>query len=215
MKLYSYWRSSAAYRVRIALGLKNIPFEMIPIHLVKEGGQHLQEPYAALNPQKLVPILQLPDGTVLTQSMAILEYLEDVFPDPALLPKAPEDRAFVRSLCQIIASDIHPINNLRVLKYLTGPLAHADSQKTDWYRHWIHVGFDGFENMLKQRVGQHSFCYGTAPTLADVCLLPQIYNAARFEVDMTPYPLIQKIATHCHALSAFETARPENQPDAE
>ncbi|WP_135079669.1 maleylacetoacetate isomerase [Terasakiella sp. SH-1] len=211
MKLYDYWRSSASYRLRIALNLKNIPYEHICVHLVKGGGQQHSADYKAKNPQGFVPALELEDGTILTQSMAILEYLDETHPTPALLPSDALGRAEVRSLAQVIASDIHPVNNLRILKYLAGELGVADEQKMTWYRHWITKGFEA----LEARLGNTGFCYGDSPTLADICLIPQVYNAHRFNVDMTPFPKISAINENCLKIEAFDKAVPENQPDAE
>ena len=215
MKLYTYWRSSAAYRVRIALGLKNISFESVPVHLVRDGGEQLKSEYADINPQRLVPALELEDGQVLTQSMAIMEYLEDAHPDPALLPGDTLGRARVRSLCQAVTSDIHPINNLRVLKYLASELGAEDEQKATWYRHWITVGFEGLERLLSDSGKTGTFSHGDTVTLADVCLVPQVYNARRFNVDLTPYPTIVRIDAACRDIPAFAAAAPEAQGDAE
>lgn len=211
MKLYDYWRSSASYRVRIGLNLKGLPYEHICVHLVKDGGQQHQPEYKQKNPQGFVPTLELDDGRLLTQSIAILEYLDETHADPAFLPKTPEERAHVRSLAHIISSDIHPVNNLRILKYLTGKLGVADEAKSAWYRHWIREGFQALES----RLGNDTFCYGDQPGLADICLVPQVYNAYRFKVDMTPFPKIARINDTCLAIDAFQKAAPENQPDAE
>ncbi len=213
MKLYSYWRSSAAYRVRIGLNLKNIPYEQIPVHLVKDGGEHLKAEYTTKNPQGLVPALELDDGTVLTQSLAILEYLDDLSKENLLLPTAAIEKAKVRALAQAVACDIHPVNNLRILKYLSNELGVSEEAKNIWYRHWIEVGFAAIEKTLKTS-SNGSFCFGHAPTLADICLIPQVYNAHRFKVDMTVYPLLSKINEHCLTLEAFAKAAPQAQSDA-
>lgn len=213
MKLYSYWRSSAAYRVRIALNLKGIEAELIPVHLVKDGGQQHAPDYTALNPQHLVPTFT--DGdTVLTQSLAIVEYLDECWPEPALLPESAADRAWVRSLAQLIACDIHPINNLRVLQYLAQELQVGDAAKKAWYRHWVIKGFEALEAMLANDERTGSFCYGARAGLADLCLVPQVYNARRFAIDLAPYPTIARIDAACQKLDAFKHAAPENQPDA-
>lgn len=211
MKLYSYWRSSAAYRVRIALHLKQLSFETIPVHLLKDGGQQHHADYQLLNPAELVPVLQ--DDTVsLNQSLAIIEYLDEVYPQPALLPAAAADRAKVRALALDIACDIHPLNNLRVLQYLTGPLALTEQQKLGWITHWLTAGFSALEQRLMQHAGEFSF--GDSVSLADICLVPQVYNALRFNVDLHPYPLINRIYHHCQQFAAFALAAPEQQPDA-
>ncbi len=211
MKLYDYWRSSAAYRVRIGLNLKGIPYDHICVHLVKDGGQQHSADYKTTNPQGLVPSLELDDGTVLTQSMAILEYLDDICPPPAFLPEKAENKAYVRSLANLIACDIHPVNNLRILTYLTETLGVDDGAKMTWYRHWIAKGFDA----LEARLEDSDFCFGDQPGLADICLIPQVYNAHRFNLDMAPYPKISRINEACLKHPAFEKAIPENQPDAQ
>ncbi|MCP5372957.1 MAG: maleylacetoacetate isomerase [Hyphomicrobiales bacterium] len=213
MKLYGYWRSSAAYRVRIALNLKGLDWENVPVHLVQDGGQHLAPDYAALNPQKLVPTLVDGDRR-LTQSLAILEYLDEVHPAPALLPADADGRARVRALAQAVACDIHPIDNLRVLNYLAGPLEVDKAGRDAWYVHWVREGFAAIESLLAGHPATGDFCHGGAPTQADCCLVPQVYNARRFEVDLAPYPAIRRIEAACLALPAFDAARPEKQPDA-
>lgn len=212
IKLYSYYRSSAAYRVRIALNLKQLPYEYETVHLLKNGGEQHSSAYQQLNPMRLVPTLV--DGdTVLTQSMAIIEYLDEAYPAGyALLPAQPVARAHAKELSQIIACDIHPINNLRILKYLKHELSVDDTQKNTWYAHWIKLGFAAFEQYLQQTAG--TFCVGDNASLADCCLVPQVYNAKRFKVDLSPYPLIQQIYENCMQLPAFAKAIPENQPDA-
>lgn len=212
MKLYSYFRSSAAYRVRIALNLKGLAYETVPVHLLRNGGEHRQPAYTALNPQALVPALA-DDGHWLTQSLAVIEYLEETRGGPPLLPADPPGRARVRALAQLIACDTHPLNNLRVLRYLQDVLAADEAAKNAWYRHWVAESFNALEILL-QSAGTGRFCHGDTPTLADCCLVPQVYNARRFGVDLTPYPAIVRIDAECAALPAFQAAAPEAQPDA-
>lgn len=212
MKLYGYWRSSAAYRVRIALALKGMAYESIPVHLVKDGGQQHQASYQELNPAELVPTL-VDNELTLNQSLAIVEYLDAVQPEPALLPAEPQQAALVRAMALDIACDIHPLNNLRVLQYLTGPLQLTEQQKTAWIHHWLNTGFQALEQRLQQSAGR--CCFGDAVSLADICLVPQVYNALRFGLDMTPYPTIQAIYQHCNSLAAFAGAAPEAQADAQ
>ena len=214
MKLHTYFRSSAAYRVRIALNLKELAYEAVPVHLLRDGGEQLQDAYRTINPSALVPTLQDERGTV-TQSMAILEYLEETHPEVPLLPTDPLARAHVRELAQIIACDIHPLNNLRVLRYLVRTLGVSDAAKDEWYRHWIGEGFAALEAHLARDLYTADFCHGTAPTLADCFLVPQVHNAQRFEIDMAPYPTIARINANCVALPAFAAAHPSRQPDAE
>jgi maleylacetoacetate isomerase len=212
MKLYDYWRSSACYRVRIALNLKKLPYEHICVHLVKDGGQQHGADYKTKNIQGFVPSLELEDGHILTQSMAILEYLDEAYPNNTpFLPESPRERAYIRSLAHIISADIHPVNNLRILKYLANQLGVEDQAKAAWYKHWIIEGFDA----LEKRLGDNPFCSGNTPGLADICLVPQVYNAHRFNVDMTPYPKIALINENCLKQTPFQKAIPENQPDAE
>jgi len=212
MKLYGYWRSSAAYRVRIALALKGLTYEHAGVHLAK-GEQHRPE-YAAVNPQQLVPVLR--DGErLLYQSVAIIEYLEETHPQPRLLPADAAERSRVRSLAQIVACEIHPLNNLRVLNYLTGQLGISEEQKLTWYRYWVTTGFAALEERLAREPWTGRFCHGDTPGLADVALVPQIANARRFKVDLTPFPLIRRIGDECVKLEAFQKAAPENQPDAD
>lgn len=214
MKLYTYFRSSAAYRVRIALNLKGLDYEAVPVHLVRGGGEHRQPAYLGLNPAGLVPALE-EHGQVLTQSLAIIEYLEETHPQPALLPAAALDRARVRAIAQAIACDIHPVNNLRVLQYLTRELGASEEQKNAWYRHWIGVGMQAVEAMLAGDARTGAFCHGDTPGLADSCLVPQVFNARRFGCDLSAMPTVQRIAEHCASLDAFRRAAPEAQPDAE
>lgn len=212
--LHGYWRSSAAYRVRIVLGLKGLAWSHRGVHLVRDGGQQHDSAYAGLNPQRLVPTLVHGDR-VLTQSLAICEYLDEVWPKPAILPADAPGRARVRALAQAVACDIHPLNNLRVLKYLTGPMGLDEQAKSEWYRHWVAVGLDGVERMLAASPDTGSCCHGNAPTLADACLVPQMYNARRFECDESGWPVIRRICDHLETLDVFRAARPEIQPDAD
>jgi len=210
LTLYTYWRSSASYRVRMALNLKQIDHELRVVHLVRDGGQD----YLALNPQGQVPTLVHGDH-VITQSPAILEYLDEVFPEPALLPSDVAGRARVRQLAAIIACDTHPLNNQRVLKYLVGRLGCDEQAKLAWYRHWVGRGLDAFERWLTSSQATGTFCHGDSPTLADCCLLPQVYNARRFECDASGWPEIVRICANLEALPAVKRAAPENQTDAE
>ena len=212
MKLYGYFRSSASYRVRIALSLKGLGYDLQPVHL-RRNEQRAPE-FLERNPQGLVPALEH-DDAVLAQSLAIIEYLEERFPEPPLLPASPADRARVRALAQIVACDIHPINNLRVLQYLENELALDDGARTAWARRWIDDGFAAMEAMLGDdpRTGDH--CFGNQPTLADICLVPQVFNSQRFGVDMTRYPTLARIHENCMRLPAFADQAPERQPDAE
>ncbi len=212
MKLYGYWRSSAAYRVRIALALKGVGYQSIPVHLVKNGGEQHQAVYQALNPAELVPTL-VDEELTLNQSLAILEYLDARYPEPALLPADAAQAAQVRALALDIACDIHPLNNLRVLQYLTGPLGLSEQQKTEWIHHWLATGFQALEQRLAETAGK--FCIGDKVSLADLCLVPQVYNALRFQLDMSPYPVMMAIYQHCNQLDAFQQAAPEAQPDAQ
>ena len=215
MKLYSYFRSSAAYRVRIGLTLKGLSPEYAPIHLLRGGGEQHGAAYRAKNPQGLVPAIELDDGTVLTQSLAILEWLEETRPEPPLLPRSPIERARVRSLALLVACDVHPLNNSRVLTYVTATLGASEEQRLGWIRHWIGIGLRAFEERLAGEKETGAFCHGDMPTLADVCLVPQLYNARRFGADLGDLPTITRIESACLSLPAFDRARPENQPDAE
>lgn len=210
--LYSYFRSSASYRVRIALNLKDIDYEIRPVHLLKHGGEQFHGDFLALNPQGRVPVL-VTQNQVLTQSSAIIEYLEEVCPEPPLLPENPLDRAYVRSLAQLIACDIHPLNNLCVLNHLKNAADYDNKQ--DWYRHWIQQGFAALEMLLQKSDQRGWFCFGDTPGLADVFLIPQVYNALRFDCEMENFPLINGIYRQCMLDQAFADAAPENQPDAE
>jgi maleylacetoacetate isomerase len=211
MKLYGYWRSSAAYRVRIALNFKQLSYENIPVHLVKNGGEQHSAEYKALNPAELVPTL-VDNELSLNQSLAIIEYLDQMYPEPRLLPDDAAAKAQVRALALDIACDVHPLNNLRVLQYLTGPLALSEQQKQAWVIHWLEVGFAAFEQRLATCAGK--CCVSDDVSMADICLVPQVYNAKRFGLDMTPYPRISAIVEHCQQLAAFALAVPEAQADA-
>ncbi len=213
MRLYDYFRSSAAYRVRIALNLKGLAPERTFVHL-RHGAQRAEE-YLELNPQGLVPVLALDDGTMLAQSLAILEYLEETHPAPALLPADPAARARVRAIALAIACEIHPLDNLRVLLYLKNTLGVAEEQKNAWYKYWIDVGFEALETQLARESATGRYCHGDAPTLADVCLVPQLANARRFGIDLAPYPTLMRVDAACNALPAFAAAAPAKQPDAE
>jgi maleylpyruvate isomerase len=214
MKLYSYFRSSASYRVRIALNLKNLPYDYAPVHLLREGGEQLKPEYRKLNPDAVVPTFI--DGEhVLQQSLAIIEYLEETHPEPPLLPKAPADRAYVRSVALQMACEIHPLNNLRVLKYLKHTVGADEETKNAWYQHWIEAGFETLEAHLAGDPRTGKLCFGDTPTLADACLVPQVFNAQRFKVDVTRFPTIQRIHDYASQLDAFARAAPGVQPDAE
>ena len=214
MKLYTYFRSSAAYRVRIALNLKGIAYDSIPVHLLQDGGQQLLPAYRAVNPSALVPALD-DDGAILTQSLAMLEYLDETRPAVPLLPGDALGRARVRALALAIACDAHPLTNLRVLQYLKNTVGLSDEAKQEWYRHWMAEGLAAFEAMLAQADEGGLFCHGDAPGLADCCLVPQIFNAQRFHIDLVPYPRLMRIHDHCATLPAFVAAHPSRQPDAE
>jgi len=211
--LYGYWRSSAAYRVRIALNLKGLAYESHAVHLVNNGGEQHAPDYQALNPQELVPCL-VDEGRVLTQSMAIVEYLDETHPTPPLLPADPAGRARVRALAQVVGCDVHPLGNLRVLQYLANGMGLDESAKGVWSRHWIGEGLRALEAMLSGHVATGRFSHGDAPTLADICLVPQIYNAIRWKLSLDDYPTIQRVYDACQALEAFQRAAPEAQPDA-
>lgn len=213
LTLYDYWRSSACYRVRIALNLKGLPYAQKSVHLVKNGGEQHSAAHHALNPQESVPVLV--DGVrVIRQSLAIIEYLDEAYGGPLLLPATARDRAHVRALALLVACDIHPLNNLRVMQYLEREHAFDAAARERWTRHWMEEGFRAFEAILVADAATGAYCHGDAPTLADACLVPQIYNAHRFGVDMTPFPTLRRINEHCLALAAFAAAGPENQPDA-
>jgi maleylacetoacetate isomerase len=212
--LHSYWRSSASYRVRMALNLKGLDCEIRPVHLVRDGGEQYGSDYSRLNPQQLVPTL-LHGQAAITQSMAMLEYLEEICPQPALLPDDALGRARVRAIANAIACDIHPLNNLRVLKYLVNDIGADEEAKMAWYRHWTESGLKAVEALLRNQDQPGRYCHGDEPTIADCCLLPQVYNAHRFKCSLSGLDRIQEICAHLEALPAIRQAAPENQPDAE
>jgi maleylpyruvate isomerase len=214
MKLYTFFRSSASYRVRIALNLKGLDYEQAPIHLRRGGGEQFGALYKAINPQALVPALE-DGGRVFTQSLAIIEYLEEKHPKPPLLPADPADRALVRSMALIIACEVHPIQNLRVLNYLKNEHNQPDNAMNSWARHWIDLGLSALEQLVVSTPKRGTFCFGDAPTLADICLVPQLANARRFGCDLSLLATLLQIEIHCAALPAFANAAPEQQPDAE
>ncbi|KRB72966.1 maleylacetoacetate isomerase [Noviherbaspirillum sp. Root189] len=213
MNLYTYFRSSASFRVRIVLNLKNQAYQSIPVHMLRDGGEQHSPAYRGINPLGLVPALEIGEGAVLTQSIAICEFLEESYPEPRLLPADRFERAWVRSLCNVIACDIHPINNLRVLKYLTSELGHSEEEKIAWYRHWILTGLGAIEKMLGERASQ--YCLGDSVTMADAFLVPQVWNALRFECPLDQYPTIASVYKNAMALDAVKLAQPSAQPDAE
>ena len=212
MRLYSFFRSSAAYRVRIALNIKGVVYETVSVNL--PGAEHLAAEFRSVNPQATIPTLEDDDGTVLWQSLAIIEYLDARFPSPRLIPAEPVARARVQALAQLIACEIHPLNNLRVLKYLRGELKLDDAAVNKWYSHWIAEAFGPLETLVT-RFGGGKYCYGDSLSLADVCLVPQMFNARRMKTDLTPFPTLVGISTHLESLPAFAAARPEVQPDAQ
>lgn len=214
LRLYTYWRSSAAYRVRIALNLKGLAYESVPKHLLRDGGEQRRADYLALNPQGLVPGLEH-DGAFVAQSLAICEYLEEIAPEPRLLPGNALDRANVRAMALAVACDIHPLNNLRVLQYLKREFGQDDEAVNRWIRHWIGRGFEALEAWIARHSRDGRHCYGDGVTLADVFLVPQVFNARRFAVDMAAYPRLAAVSAHLEGLPAFAAARPEAQPDAE
>ncbi len=214
LKLYNYFRSSAAYRVRIALNLKNLPYEYASVHLLRDGGMQFAEPFRTLNPQQLVPLLEQ-DGFQVGQSLAIIEYLDEKFPNTPLMPGTAEGRARVRQLSLAIACDIHPLQNLRVLKYLTGKLGVSEDDKAGWLKHWLGLGLQALETDLTRADTRGKFCYGDRPTMADCALVPQMFSASRFGVDISPYPTLRAIYAECEALEPIAAAHPSKQPDAE
>jgi maleylacetoacetate isomerase len=213
LRLYSYWRSSAAYRVRIAINLKQLPCEIVPVDLVKDGGLQHSDEYKEINPQELVPVL-IDGGRVIRQSMAIIEYLEEMYEGASLLPGTARERARARGLAQLVACDIHPLNNTRVLKYLEQEDGMPQIERERWIKHWIGLGFEALEQMLASSPSTGDFCEGDVPSIADCCLVPQVYNAQRWTMDLPRWPNIRRIHANCMAIPAFEKARPENQPDA-
>lgn len=214
MRLYTYWRSSAAFRVRIALNLKGLDYESVPKHLLRSGGEQRQGDYLALNPQGLVPGLEH-DGEFLAQSLAICEYLDEIRREPPLLPGGALERARIRAMALAVACDIHPLNNLRVLAYLRQEMGQDEEATRRWTRHWITQGFGPLETWIGRYSSDGRYCCGSGVTLADVCLVPQVFNARRFGVDLAPFPRLSAVSAHLEALPAFAAARPEVQPDAE
>jgi maleylpyruvate isomerase len=212
MKLYGYFRSSAAYRIRIALNLKGLAVEHIPVHLLRDGGEQKMPEYLARNPQGLVPALELDDGTILTQSLAIVEYLDTISPNPRLIPGDPVLAAKVRAVALAIACDIHPLNNLRVLNYLKHPFNHRQEEVDVWIRHWI---LEGGLNAVEQLIEGNGFCFGASPSLADCCLVPQLFNARRFNVNFDHLPKILRTEKTCATVQAFADAHPLRQADAQ
>ena len=219
LKLYTYFRSSAAYRVRIALNLKALDVDMAPIHLLRKGGEQLEQAYRSINPEGLVPALvdenDEEGSQVLTQSIAIIEYLDEMYPEPPLLPSAPLDRAYVRGIALAIACDIHPLNNLRVLRYLVRDLGASEDAKNAWYRHWCENGLAALEKRVSADGRAGKFCFGDTPTMADCCLVPQLANARRVDTDLSKMPTLLRIEANCVQLDAFQQAAPARQPDAE
>ena len=213
MKLYTYWRSSAAYRVRIALNLKGLPHELVPVNIAPSSDEQHSGEFRSMNPQSMVPVLF--DGErVIRQSLAIIEYLDETYAGPRLLPVTARERARVRSLALIVACDIHPLNNLRVQQYLEREFNTPQVERERWMRHWIETGLIVLEDLLKTNPSTGTFCEGDTPSVADLCLIPQTYNALRHAIDLGPFPIIKRIYEHCLTLPAFDRARPENQPDA-
>lgn len=214
MRLYSYFRSSAAYRVRIVLNLKGLRFETMPVHMLRGGGEQHHPEYSRIHPLRLVPSLEI-DGLPLTQSLAICEYLEERWPTPPILPIGPAARARVRAIAAAIACDVHPLNNLRALKYLVADLGANEDQKLAWYRHWISLGLEGVERMLADSQATGTYCHGDMPTLADAFLVPQVSNALRYHCSTDAYPTTTRIYNHCLKHPAFFSASPDQQPDRE
>ena len=212
MRLYSYWRSTAAYRVRIALNMKGLEYETVPVHLLEDGGQQHAPDYAALNPSHMVPTLVLDDGTPLTQSLAICEYLDITNPEPPLLPSDPIERAHVKAAALVLAADVHPVNNLRVVQHLEARFGASREDSAEWMRHWTGKGFDALQQVVRDDT---PFAFGDTPGFADICITAQYYNARRWDLALTPYARLTEIEQNCLALPAFDAARPENQPDAQ
>ncbi len=213
LKLYSYWRSSACYRVRIALNLKRMEYETLPVHLLRNGGEQHSREFHEVNPQQLIPVLRH-GGRVLRQSMAIVEYVDETWPEHPLLPSVARDRQRVRAIAQMITCDIHPLGNLRVQQYLERHFGADQAQRDDWTRHWIRSGFSALEKVLEDNPSTGSFCEGDVPTIADCCLVPQAYNALRVGIDLAAFPHVARITANCLELPEFDAARPELQPDA-
>ncbi|MBV8803488.1 MAG: maleylacetoacetate isomerase [Sinobacteraceae bacterium] len=213
MKLYAYFRSSAVFRTRIVVNLKGVDCETVYVDLRGPVAAHTKPEYLAVNPQGLIPALVV-DGTTVAQSLAIIEYLDEVYPEPPLLPRPPVDRARVRAMALAVACDLHPLNNLRVLNYLRSPLGHDQDTVNTWYRHWIAVGFSGLEQEARRASGDGRHMFGSSVTIADVCIVPQMYNARRFKCDLEPYPTLRGICAYLESLPAFAKAAPEAQPDA-
>lgn len=214
LKLHGYFRSSASYRVRIALNLKGIEYKQAYVHLTRNGGAQFEPAFRAMNPQALVPVLDA-DGQCISQSLAILEFLEETHPQPALLPAQAMERAYVRQLALAVACDLHPLNNLRVLKYLSEELEVSEDRKKSWIHHWMRVGFEAFEGWLGRTATGSGFCFGDSPTIADCCLIPQMFNARRFDVPLESYPTLLRIEAHCQSIEDFKRAHPYAQRDAE
>lgn len=208
LQLYNYYRSSASYRVRIALNLKELDYKEIPIHLLNQGGEHHTLEYRAINPQGLVPAL-LTGSNIITQSLAIIEYLDELHPEPPLMPKDLIQKAKARSFALAIAADMHPLNNLRVLKFLTLDLGLSEEKKNEWYQNWVATGFEALETTLTSAKHKTDFCFGNFPTIADICLVPQMYNARRFNCDISSYPTLVRIDAHCQTHPAFSKAQPQ------
>lgn len=213
MKLYSYYRSSSAYRVRIALNLKKLDYETIPVHLLNDGGEQHKDDYKKLNPQEMVPTLVC-DDVSLTQSMAIIEYLDDIYPEIPLVSGSAKEKAYIRQLALTIACDIQPLNNLKVMQYLGKNIGASDQQKAEWSAHWGKAGIEAFEKLLQQQNKSGEFSIGNTPSLADICLIPQLYNLRRIKLPLDDYPLCVKIDKNCMKLQAFKDASPEAQDDA-
>ncbi len=213
MKLYSFWRSSAAYRARIALNLKGLPYELIPVNIAPNSGEQHTDEFHALNPQHMVPVL-IDGERVIRQSLAIVEYLDETYAGARLLPVTARERARARSLALMIACDIHPLNNTRVLQYLETEFGTPQVERERWVRHWIETGLLALEDLLTTNPSTGTFCEGDTPSIADICLAPQCYNAQRFAIDLSRYPVLSRVYEACLALPAFDRARPENQPDA-
>jgi len=210
LKLYDYYRSSASFRVRIALNIKNLNYDKIPIHLLNNGGEQFSPEYQKINPQSLVPTL-LDDDKIITQSLAIIEYLNEKYPDPPLFPNDMTLKAHIRSFAFAIAADIHPLNNRRILNYLTDNLKLSEEQKNKWYQHWIQLGLSALEKILQKNNSHSHYCFGESPTLADICLIPQIYNAHRFNCDVSDFPTLMRIYDHCQQQSVFIDAWPREE----